>query len=377
MSNGTPDVIIIGGGVIGCATAYFLGLAGLRCTIVERDGIGSQASGFAAGELSPIGRTALSEPMTRFCMEGLQVHRAWAATIEAESGIRYHLADVQALHPAFTEDEAREAKALMAWAARLGFTSRWLDAHEVRALGSWLADDVLGATVGTEAQLETPLFAQALARAAERQGATIEHGEVTGLHVVAGRATGVMLGGRLRESGMVVLANGPWVQLTTPWTGIAVPVAPVRGQIVELDHRGQPPRHAIFHRTGYVMPKAAGKLLVGTTEEDAGFDRSVTQRATDGILAAVRRIAPRTASLAIKQVTACLRPVSRDGLPFIGALPGLQRAYVAAGHGRKGIVQSLATGKYLAQVMTLGHADYPLDAFSPARLPPRPGDGAP
>ena len=116
-----------------------------------------------------------------------------------------------------------------------------------------------------------------------------------------------------------------------------------------------------------VSPDGA-RLYAGTTDEDVGFTAATTDEARVSILAAAQRLAPAIAGLAVDGVTACLRPMSEDGLPIIGAVPGWRELYLATGHGRKGILQCLATGKHLAQLMARGSSNFPLDAFSPSRL---------
>ncbi len=365
----SPDVAVVGGGVIGCATAYFLAADHhLRCVVIEREGVGSQASGGAAGELSPVGRSALPVPLVRFGLEGLRLHRLMAPALHAESGTDFHLTDVSVVRPAFNAEEAAELHERMAWQRELGVESTWLDTQAVRSLGTWLAEDALGALHSQEAQLETYPFALALAGAAMRHGVEIRAGEVTGLLGTDGRVTGVSLGQEQVAAQTVVLANGPWSAFAGAWLGFEVPVRPQRGQIVHLAPDVPLPRHAIFHRTGYVLPKSSGDLLIGTTEEDAGFDGSPTPEGQAAILEAVGRIAPAVRGMPIREVTACLRPLSTDGLPLIGAVPGSEGVYLATGHGPKGILLCLATGKYVAQLIVQGRSEYPLDKFAPTRL---------
>ncbi|MBM3939929.1 MAG: FAD-dependent oxidoreductase [SAR202 cluster bacterium] len=370
-----PDVLIVGGGVIGCSVAYFLGAEhGLRCTIVERDDVAMHASGYAAGELNPLGRTISNETFTRFCIEGLRLHRGLAPALLEEGGDDYQLTDFPAVQPAFDPVEVEEGRRVAGLLSGYGFPARWIDAPELQAMRAGVAGHALGALRFDESQVDTKLFATVLAAAARNHGVTVLKGEATGLVREGDRVTGITLkDGTPLSAGLVVVANGPWARMAGGWMGLEVPVVPVRGQIVYLDPGDRPPEHIITHLSGFVRPKANGSLLVGTTEEEAGFDPSVTQRATDDILARTRRLAPATERMKVRHVTACLRPVSLDGLPFIGAVPTRRNLFIATGHGRKGIAQCLATGKYLAQIMVRAAADYPMDAFSPARLRPAAG----
>ena len=374
------DVAVVGGGVIGFATAYFLATEHrLRCLVIERDGIASQASGKAAGELSPLSRVPLPNPPVQFGLEGLRLHRALAPLLMEQSGIDYQLTDMTVLRPAFTPDEVAERHQQMAWHHTIGIESSWLDATTLNSMDTGLPPETLGALSTPEAQLETYPFALALAKAAERHGVRTRIGEVTGLtrasptaHVspTNGRShvTGVTLGREHVPAQLVVVASGPWASTAGTWLGYPIPVKPLKGQIVYLVPPKPLPGYAIFHESGYVLPKPSGNLMVGTTEEDVGFDREPTVQAQTAILAAAVRLVPRLAGVPIKEVTACLRPLSTDSLPFIGESPLWEGVYLATGHGRKGILLCLATGKYLAQLIAQGHSDYSLEPFSPQRL---------
>ncbi len=374
----SPDVVIVGGGVIGCATAYFLGAHHrLRCLILERDAIGSQASGASAGELGPLGRsTSPPGPFVQLGLAGLTLHREMGPTLVEESGIDYHLTPIPTLRIAFTEQEVAERQAQTRWFQEHGMRATWLDSAALRSMDTWLTDENLGASYSQdELQLESYQYALAVAQAAERHGATIRHGEVTGLQRHGERVTGVLLGDESVPAGTVVVANGPWSQFAGPWMGLDVPVVPLRGQITHLLVDGAPPEYALLHSSGYVLPKPSGRVYAGTTEEMAGFVRQATPEGRESIMRAVLRLAPRLVDAQVIEVSSCLRPLSRDEMPIIGPVPGWSGLFLATGHGRKGILMSLVTGKYLAQQIVEGHSDYPMEPFSPGRLVPDGGPG--
>ena len=166
----------------------------------------------------------------------------------------------------------------------------------------------------------------------------------------------------------VVLAAGPWSARLGASIGVHVPVRPVRGQILHLQAPPQSQRYGVFHSTGYALPKAAGAVYAGTTEEEAGFEAETTAEGRESILGAVARFAPDAARLPVLTATACLRPVSDDGLPLMGAAPGWDGLYLATGHGRKGILLSLVSGKAMADLLATGRSAVDLGAFDPARF---------
>ncbi len=367
-----PDFVIVGGGVIGCGIAYFLAAEHrASCLVVERDAVGSGASGGAAGELGAVGRHRYSERFTRFLLDGIRMHEQMAPALVEESGVDYRFSEIPLLRPAFDEGEAEELRGQMGWQQGLGIGVEWLDAGQVRELGTWLSPEAVGAAYTVERQLEAYPFAIALAQAAERRGVEIRTAEAVDVLREGDRAVGVALAdGERVGAGAVIVANGPWSRHTGGWLGMDVPVEPLRGQIVHMSPpAGAPmPSHAIFHETGYLLPKAGGDLLAGTTQELAGFDARPTQEAQDGILEAVSRLAPQTLDAPIRDLTACLRPLSADEMPILGAAPGSEGLYVATGHGYKGVTLALATGKSMAELAALGESEADIGEFSPSRF---------
>ena len=374
-ARGAADVLIIGGGVIGCAAAYFLAADhGVRALVIERDGVGRHASGGAAGELSVVGRSQLDatmthgDPFTALCVEGARLHREFGPALREESGVDYGLADTLILRPSLTRQEAEDAQGQLEIQRALGLEAEWLEPLELEALGAWLTRDLYGAILTGEAQLETAPFARALAQAAVRRGAQIVIDEVLGLETSGGRVTRVV--GRSGGYGgeRVVIAAGPWSACLGASIGLHVPVRPVRGQVLHLQQPSQPQRYGVFHRTGYALPKSDGVVYIGTTEEEAGFEVETTAEAREFILNAVARFAPDAARLPVINATACLRPVSGDGLPLMGAVPGWDGLFLATGHGRKGILLSLVTGKAMADLIVRGRSEIGVDAFALSRL---------
>ena len=349
------DVIIIGGGVIGCSVAYHLALAGLRATVVERDAIGSQASGMAAGLLVPLGESpAPKNPVLRLGLESLEMHRELAPRLQEETGIDVGLRNTPLLLPAFTEEEVAELRGRLSWQAELGLDIRWVDGPEARRWEPALAPEALGALLSrAEAQLEPYPLVLALAQAVEKRGTTFRYREVSGLRRLPGGDLEVQAGADTLLSQQVVLAMGPWVTEAEAWLGRPFPVRPQRGQLLQLA-TGQPPLQAIvMHRSSYVAPKADDITIVGATEEDdVGFERRATPEGTRSVIEGAVRLAPVVKNFRLVQALAGLRPLSADGLPILGPVPGWEGVYVAAGHGRKGVLLSAVTGRLLADWVT-------------------------
>ncbi|MCH7977513.1 MAG: FAD-dependent oxidoreductase [Acidobacteria bacterium] len=370
MANGNTNVVIVGGGIVGVSTAYFLGKAGVKSTIVERDSVGSHASGFAYGGLSALGGIGNPGPLSPVASDGMRIHVELSDALLEETGINTEFRYRPSLSLAFTEEEARDGEAHVSWVrGHEGYDARWLDAGEARAIEPRISDKVLGA-VYTEggADVEPYRFSLALAQAAEGLGATIRHGNVVGLRRESGRVRAVVL-----ESGEIpcdraVLAMGPWSGLASSWLGVPIDVRPLKGQIIRLRAPGPPLECSIGWAGDYATSKPDGLVWAGTTEEEAGFDEGTTTDARDSIMASLVKMVPALAEAQLVQQTACLRPLSADGLLVLGPVPGWEGVYVATGGARTGISLGPAMGRIAADLVTKGSSDIPIDAFNPGRF---------
>ena len=205
-------------------------------------------------------------------------------------------------------------------------------------------------------------------------GASLRMGRVAGLVGGEDDVAGVELEDGAVFTEATVLALGPWTHRAAAWLDLPLPVRPLKGQILHLQLTAEPPPGGFSNLDGqYAVTRPSGVVFAGTTEEDAGFDDEPTPEARSLILASLTRYTSRLADARVVDQTACLRPLSGDGLPIVGAAPGRRGAWVVAGHGRKGILLSLATGEALAELITEGRSTrVDLKPFDPARFGTQP-----
>jgi glycine oxidase len=313
-------VVVIGGGVIGCAVAERLSLERHQVTLLERDQLGSRASGAAAGELSP------SSPSGD---ESLAMFPELVARIEKDSAMNVEYRLQQGLKPAFTDSEAAMLKAE---------GGGWLEAPECHKLEPALSPDIVGATLLEHAHLTPPRFVRALARAAAAHGAEICEGTPASGFAIDGREVrGVRTSTGDIAADWVVIAAGPWTKEVATSAGIDVDVRPQRGQLAALDPGSLILRRSIFWSNGYLVPKGDGTVIAGGTEEDSGFDDRPTLAGTATLLDFARRLVPGLATANLQRVWAGLRPVTGDGNPIV-AVTEISNLIVATGHHRKGIL---------------------------------------
>jgi glycine oxidase len=370
MAESSPDVVIVGGGIAGMTTAYYLANAGVPSVVVERDAIGSHASGFAYGGLSPLSGFGIPGPLAEIAQDGMRLHRELRESVVEEAGIDVDFRVRASLALAFNEADVRRLQAALPWQQQqAGYAARWLDVAEARRVEPRISEETLGAVlIEGGADVEPYRLVLALIRAAERWGVTVRHGRAVGLRTDGGRVTGVMLERETIACSTVVLALGPWSGEASAWIDVPIDVRPLKGQILRLKAPGPPVGCSVGWGHNYATTKTDGLLWAGTTEEEAGFDEEATLAARDEIGAALVRMLPEMADAQVAHQTACLRPVASDGLLVLGRVPGLERVYVATGAGRKGILYGPAMGRAIADLALGRDTRVALEAFAPGRF---------
>jgi len=366
----SSGVVIVGGGIAGVVTAYYLAKAGVASVVVERDAIGSHASGFAYGGLSPVTGAGIPGPLAEVAQAGMRLHRELAETVVEEAGIDIEFRVRSSLALAFTEAEARRLHAALPWQQKQpGCAARWLDSAEARRVEPRVSEEVLGAvSIDGTADVEPYRLVLALTRAAERLGVSVRHGRIIGLRRELGKVTHVVLERGEIPCDVVVLAQGPWSAEASAWLDLPIEVRPLKGQILRLQAPGPPVPCSVGWGHNYATTKPDGLLWAGTTEEEAGFDEETTREARDEIGAALVKMLPAMADAQVVHQTACLRPVASDGLLVLGRVPGFDSVYMATGAGRKGILLGPAMGRAVADLILTGKSTLALEAFSPARF---------
>ena len=369
-TSSTTQVAIIGGGAMGCAAAYYLAKAGVRSTIIESEGIATQASGYNAGGLNPLTGYGLPGPLSAISDVSFGMHAALAQSLEDESGVRYHHKSMATVTVAFDDSDLPEMqKTHETFEAANGFSAHWLDAADLRKMEPRLNPEAQqGMYAYGNATLSGYEFTLALARAAERMGTETRQGRAVGLQTEGSRVTGVILEGGEIACDAVVIASGPWSAQAEHWLGIKIPVEPYKGEILRLRIDGDLPAHD-FTGGGYsVHNRADGLLWAGATEERKGFDRQPSESARRTLMKGAAKLMPCLADAEIAKHTACLRPLTPDWMPIVGAAPGWSNSYLATGAGKKGILLAPAIGRATADIITSGETDIPLDGFAPERF---------
>lgn len=371
MEAGKADVIIIGAGVIGCAIAYFLGKEGVKTVIVEQDSIGAHASGYAPGILNP--QVAIPEHsgiMLPLTTKSFQLHKELSQPLLAEAGIDYYFRRSALLNLAFTQAEAREIKNRIEMLQQQGFKINWLDGDAVRLIDSRISPEVIGAAYSEDAgELDSYRYALALAQAAEKYGAEIRNGQFTGLKRNGSKLTAVQLSSGDIACDYVVLAMGPWAGLASSSLGFPIPVSPQKGQTLRVRASGPPFTAILAWNSNYNTTTRQDALIYhGATHEDVGFNEEPSAEGRDKLIDSLVTLVPSLVEAEVVLQTACLRPLSADGLPIIGEVPGWGGVYLATGHWTKGILLSPVTGRIITELILKGTTPLPIEPFSITRF---------
>jgi glycine oxidase len=370
------DAIFVGGGVIGLACAWRVAQQGAGVCVLERDRPAAGATGVAAGMLAPVGEASWGEEkLLALNRESLGRWPQFAEELEAEAEAEVEFAARGALHVALDRDEAEELRRRYDLHRSLGLESEWLTGRECRALEPGLATAVRGgAHVAGEASVDPHRLAAALLAALDRRGVPVRSG--------AGVMSAAREGGSWRletEEGREFVAS-TLVLTAGCWSGrldwlppeARPPVRPVKGEILTLRGAADEPacERIVAGERVYLVPRADGRLIVGATVEERGFDTTLTAGGVHELLREAYRVLPEIAELELLEATAGLRPGTPDNAPLIG--PGLvDGLLVATGHFRNGVLQAPVTADSIAALLTGEGPPVDLAPFSAQRFATR------
>ena len=351
------DVVVVGGGIIGLSCAWRLSQRGARVAVVERGEPGAGATRVAAGMLAPVGELTFGEPeLLELTLAAARLYPGFVAELEEASGEATGYEQLGALHIALDRDEAAQLRRVHDLQRSLELEAEWLPPRKCRDLEPGLTPSFHGGVFAPgEAAVDPRTLTLALLAALRAGGADVR----TGTGVVDGifdgeRLVGVRTGDEELRAETVVLASGAWSGVTD-WLPehARPPVRPVKGQVLELRRRyGEPPaRHILASERVYLVPRADGRLIVGATVEEMGYDTAVTAGGVHELLREAYRLLPDVAEMELVDAIAGLRPGTPNNLPLVGpgAIDGL---VLATGHFRNGILLAPLAAQAVADLLS-------------------------
>jgi glycine oxidase len=374
----TCDCCIIGGGIIGLSIARELAGRGHRVRVLARDRRRDTASWAAAGIFPPAPES--DEPNAALTAFSDRLHRQWARELRDETGIDTELSACGGLHLAADEPRLEALRpAAAGWIAR-GVRCDWLSAAGVAEVEPALAVAVAaGRVVGgfllpDEMRIRPPRHLAALEASCLARGVAIDHeATVTRIESEGGRVRGLAVesprGTEMVAADRYVLAAGAWTGPLAATLGLRVETRPIRGQIALLRLPRQGLARVVNRGLDYLVPREDGRVLAGSTLEDAGFDPTTVPQEIDRLLAMAADLLGDLSAATVEQTWAGLRPGSVDGLPLIGRAPACDNAFVAGGHFRAGLHQSTGTAVIVADLIEGRQPPLAIAAFAPDRPP--------
>ena len=366
----TTDILIVGGGVIGCAIAYYLRKMDVDVAVLERGEVGGQASSAAAGLLAPLGPLSGPGPFADLVLAGFSALTALVPELEGASGTQMRYERTGALRIVRNPKRILHLqKRLTNWGP-LGLQLHWLTGEEARQREPLLNPDTCAAVYAPEeSQIQASSVVQAFAHAARGSGARIyEHQEVDHLSLVGTKVTGVhTTRGETITCKTLIIASGAWAAQCGAWLHADLPIQPLHGQLISFPQAGKPLRHIVFGEAAYLVPRG-DSILVGATKEEMGFDQTVTEQGTSWLATTAARLVPALGGSKIQAAWAGLRPKTPDSHPILGSLPPWENVLLAVGHNSVGIILSAITGQCIAEMVATGHTPSLIQPFSAERF---------
>ncbi len=357
-------VLIIGGGVIGLSIARSLSKKGVKnITILERGEVGKQASHAAAGMLAPHAEAEKLDDFFNFCSESLSLYPQFSEELFDETNININLDKSGTLYLAFTENDSIEINNRYAWQITNGLKVEHLSDREVRKLEPFVSPDVHeGLFFPNDWQVENRKLVAALQRFCELNDIEI----ITNTEVKSLSKNYAETVDKKYDFDALILANGAWLSLIEPNSFTLPNVRPIRGQMASFKTAKRLFSKVIYSPRGYIVPRKDGKIIVGASVEDVGFDNQTTELEVAKLLENAFEISPSLSNLSVSETWSGLRPCSLDNLPILGEIS--DNIFIAAAHYRNGILLAPKTAEIIAEAIVGGTISNYFKAFNPNRF---------
>lgn len=339
----TYDILVIGGGIIGLSCAHFLSRHAKRIAILERGRVAREASWAGGGILTPIHLAEYPEPLAKLSVLSMGLYPDFVHEVHEASQLDPELVRSGVLMPIFDDEDEKQARRVLAWKAKHDQPAEKLSAREACAVEPALNDRIRGAVLLPDiSQVRNNRLCRALELALRRRGVEI----FEGTPCLSVRNATVETPDGPMSAGDVVIATGAWAKELTP-----AAVKPVKGQMILSESAPGFLRRIIISKDQYVIPRLDGRLVIGSTVEETGFNKTVTLEGVTFLARRAAEMVPATKRFPMLASWAGLRPGCADRIPFIARHPENERAVVAAGHFRNGILLAPATGMMVSSMV--------------------------
>lgn len=361
------DVNIVGGGVIGLSIAFELADRGLSVNVFDRQQLGKEASWAGAGMLPPADFQSASTPKIQLRAISKTMWPDWSSRLKEESGIDNGFINCGGLQILIRdENEVTNWDDFIFEWRQSGAIVEEFEPGSLRETASFLSEQVQAAFYLPEmSQVRNPRHLKALLLACANKGVTLKSGTpVIGFEREGSNVMGVRTPTEIFRAGRTVIAGGAWSPEILSKLGISCELIPIQGQIVLLSVSHLPFRQVIECGNRYLVPRRDGKILVGSTESNVGFNKENTAEGVGDLVQFAQSVVPSLKSARFERAWAGLRPKSIDGLPYLGFVEGYENLLMAAGHYRDGLQLSPITARLIRQLICDEETDLSLELFS-------------
>ncbi len=366
------DAIVIGGGIIGLSIARELHKTGMRkIGVIEKGKLGREASWAAAGMLAPNAEAEKADDFHRFCCASNEIYPEFVNGLAEETGVAIDHRKCGTIEIALTESNAADLSEKFAVQTGLGFNAEWLNLQGIDRLEPKVTKAAIaGIHYPEDGYVDNRNLLEALTHYARINGIEIiENCAVESVTIQDEKIVDVTADGRTYEADITILATGAWSSLIKiggrplPWN-----VKPIKGQMIGFADASLALRKVIIAPGAYLTPRSEGRILVGATVEDVGFDREMTETAIEGLSKAAKRVLPVLDRHEISETWCGFRPFTADTLPIIGEIDGYEGLFVATAHYRNGILLAPLTAKIVAESIVKGTESPYFRSFGPSRF---------
>ena len=361
----SAEVVIVGGGAIGCSIAYHLAREKVDVLLLERGQVGREASWASAGILTH-GDPSSRKPKQQLAAQSRGMFASLCDELRELTGVDPEYRASGGLRLFLSEDEIFHARKWHERSVGSGIRAEFLEPPDLQQLEPVISSSALaGLHFLDDGSVRNPRWVRALFLGAQKLGARV----IEALPVIDFQCKGDRVQAAITPAGRIegkhfVLAAGAWSNRLGEALGINLPVFPSRGQIVLLE---SVPRkiERVIHASGrYLVPRSDGKVIVGATVESVGYNKSTSAEGIQELLDWALEVAPGLKDMAFVKCWSGLRPATKRGGPFLGWVEGFDNAIVATAHNRNGILLSAVTGLLIAELISMGKTSIPIDAFA-------------
>ncbi|WP_026674726.1 glycine oxidase ThiO [Alkalihalobacterium bogoriense] len=364
-------VVILGGGIIGLASAFECQRRGHEVTIVEKVKCGGQATGAAAGMLAPYSEIGEDpDDFFRLCLESLHLYPQWQKDIKDISKVNFEYTNSGSLHCVYHEADLLALESRQQWQGEFGADATILSGDELFRLEPELSKEIIAAMYyPEESHVYAPDYAKSLEVACRNLGVNI-YDELEEVSITSWQEEIEVKAkdGRTFTGDRLVISSGAWSKELEDTFDISIPVYPIRGQICAYPLPVGKVKHIIYTSQGYLVPKGNGTIVNGASEDIAGFQTSVTDKGIARLTNWNKHVLPFLEQETPFHTWAGLRPATQDGYPLLGQLSHAPHIIFATGHYRNGILLSPVTGHIVADILEQKKERVPLGLFQPERF---------